>query len=145
MKPKRLSEVVIRTVQLEKMISFYLDVIGLETYKKMSSAHFLKVSDDLEGHPQVIAIFDQKIPSNGVDEPSFAGIDVRQSSLHHFAFALEKPDFYAEQARLEKSNHEFRTTTYPDLLWRSLYLYDPDGNVVELVCYDETLKSASRP
>lgn len=145
MKPKRLAEVVIRTAQLEKMVSFYMNVIGLEAYKKMSSAHFLKVSDDLDGHPQVIAIFDYKIPSNGIGEPSFAGVDVRQSSLHHFAFALEKPDFYAGQERLKKFKHEFRTITYPNLLWRSLYLYDPDGNAVELVCYDETLKSASRP
>lgn len=144
MKPKRLGEVVIRTAQLEEMVSFYLDVVGLETYKKMPSAHFLKIADDLVGHPQVIAIFDQKIPSNGVGEPSFAGVDMRQSSLHHFAFALDKPDFYAEQERLEKSHQEFRTTTYPELLWRSLYLYDPDGNVVEFVCYDETLKSDSR-
>src|SRR5208282_6939590 len=28
--------------------------------------------------------------------------------------------------------------------WRSLYFHDPEGNQVELVCYDENLSASSR-
>jgi catechol-2,3-dioxygenase len=29
---------------------------------------------------------------------------------------------------------------HPWVRWRSLYVHDPEGNLVELVCYDESVR-----
>jgi catechol 2,3-dioxygenase len=140
---KRLGEIVLRTPQREEMVDFYTRVIGLEPYKELSIATFLKVSDDLNGHPQVLAIFDPEIASNGPGEPTFTGHDVSLSPLHHLAFAVDADGFDAELRRIADLGHEVRTAAHRVMGWRSFYIYDPDGNTVEFVRSDPTLFAAS--
>ena len=63
----------------------------------------------------------------------------RVGTLHHFAFLLEHEDFSAEQKRLEDAGIELQIAEHSRFGWRSLYFYDPDGNNVELVCFDPEL------
>ncbi len=48
-------------------------------------------------------------------------------------------DFAAELARLEGLGLEVTTTEHAWVHWRSLYFADPEGNRVELVCYDASV------
>lgn len=136
---KRLAEIVLRTPNREDMISFYRNVVGFATYKEFGAATFLKISDDLKGHPQVLAIFDAGIPSNGPGEPAFKGHEANRTTVHHIAFSLVKNDFEREQKRFAELGYEIRKATYVQMGWRSFYIYDPDGNTIEFVCPDESL------
>lgn len=64
-------------------------------------------------------------------------------SLHHFAFAMEKADFDAEQRRLMALGVPIQVAEHPRFGWRSIYLFDPDGNSDELVCFDAGILESS--
>ena len=51
-------------------------------------------------------------------------------------FTIALSDYEAEKRRLEELGLSVTTATHEWVHWRSLYLEDPDGNEVELVCYD---------
>jgi catechol 2,3-dioxygenase len=133
---KRLGEIVLRTTRIDEMKRFYREIIGLEEYRRIDRAQFFKVSDDLEGHPQILAVFQDDWESNGPGEPHFAGHDPARTTLHHFAFSMEPTDWEEERRRLSDLGSEIRSTTYPTMKWRSFYVFDPDGNTVEFVCRD---------
>ena len=50
------------------------------------------------------------------------------------ALELAPEDFDAEQARLTDLGFQLRTGQHPVLPSRTMYLDDPDGNEVELIC-----------
>jgi hypothetical protein len=57
----------------------------------------------------------------------------RYPDLHHGLL----DDFAGERKRLEALGLQVETTEHSWVHWRSLYVTDPEGNQVELVCYDE--------
>ncbi len=136
---KRLGELVLRTTNVEPMTAFYRDVIGLEPFASMRIGNFLKVADDLEGHPQLLAIFDKSWQFSGPRDVEPATANAAFGTLHHFAFALEREDFDLERERLEKLGVELQFTDHTRFGWHSMYMHDPDGNSVELVCYDSAI------
>ena len=48
-------------------------------------------------------------------------------------------DFAHEKSRLEALGLEVTTAEHAWVRWRSLYVIDPEGNEVELVCYDSSV------
>lgn len=138
MKParKRLGELALRTSSVEAMTAFYRDVIGLELYATVGSTNFLKISDDIDGHPQLLAIFEKSWEFSGPENMDAGDAIAGHGTLHHYAFALEYQDFQREKERLESLGQPFRTASHSMFGWHSLYLYDPDGNSVEFVCYE---------
>ena len=140
---KRLGEIVLRTSNVTALKEFYSDVIGLEQYASFGNNYFLKVAEDFDGHPQMLAIFDKskkfRGPQNIRPDEAVSGA----GTLHHFAFAMEMKDFEAEVARLDKLGFEFEFEEYKEFGWRSIHFFDPDGNSVEFVCYDSTLLDAA--
>lgn len=62
--------------------------------------------------------------------------DSGSGTRHHFALALEPEVFALEQNRLEDMGVELNLGEHLSFGWQSIYMYDPDGNPVELVCYD---------
>lgn len=145
---KRIGELVIRSENPQRLVAFYQNIVGLEVFAKLGTATFLKVSDDLEGHPQLLAIFDKTHEYSGPKDMNVKSANTSAGSLHHFAFALEKSDFEIEQSRLAESGVELQVAEHSRFGWRSLYFYDPDGNNVELVSFDpdllETAENQSR-
>ncbi len=139
---KRLGEIVLRSENPEKLVEFYHRVIGLELFASFGSATFLKIDDDLEGHPQLLAIFDKTHEYSGPQYMRTEKADSNSGTLHHFAFALEPGEFVLEQDRLLDMGIKLEDGRHPAFGWRSLYMYDPDGNSVELVCYDASLFDA---
>jgi catechol-2,3-dioxygenase len=144
--PKRLGELVLRSANPRSLVEFYRDILGLELYATIGSATFLKVADDLEGHPQLLAIFDKSHGFSGPKDNQPDVADSKSGTLHHFAFALAMKDFLSEQDRLQGLNVDIHFSDHPKFGWRSIYMYDPDGNSVELVCYDPSIldKEANR-
>lgn len=143
---KRLGELVLRTENREALTAFYRDVIGLEPFASFEGGNFLKVADDFDGHPEILAIFDQSWEFSGPQQIDVDTAQARSGTLHHFAFAMEQEEFEREKQRLEALDLPLMTTEHRQFGWHSIYLHDPDGNSVELVCYDEAIldESANR-
>lgn len=133
---KRLGELVLRSENAPELVDFYREVIGLELFNQVGSATFLKIADDFEGHPQLLAIFETNHTFSGPRDLHTKVADSAAGTLHHFAFALEKENFFAEQERLKELGVTAQMAEHAKFGWRSLYLFDPDGNSVELVCHD---------
>ena len=140
---KRLGELVLRSTNSQTLVEFYRDIIGLEPYATLGNATFLKVDDDFEGHPQLLAIFDKSHEFSGPKDLQSEVADSRVGTLHHFAFVLEQHDFNSEPYRLQKLGIELEFAEHSPFGWRSIYMYDPDGNSVELVCYDSSVLDAA--
>lgn len=135
---KRLGEIVIHTPDMQKMLAFYRDVIELEPFKTSGAMHFLRVSEGFMGQTQAIGLFELGEVSD-VDDTAFDGHDTRQTPFHHFAFIIDRTDYEDEFKRISAFGYQLRTMEHALTQSRSFYLYDPDGNTVEFVCYDPTV------
>jgi len=143
-KRKRLGELVIRSKKPQELVKFYRDIIGLEPLASLGTATFLKIDDDFEGHPQLLAIFEASHAFSGPRHLQAEMADSGAGTLHHFAFALDKKDFVSEGERLKDLGVAIQSAEHPRFGWRSIYLFDPDGNSVELVCYDPDILEHAR-
>jgi catechol-2,3-dioxygenase len=125
-----LGEIALRVNNLDTMQKFYEEVIGLMLMTRDSNCAFFKIADGYDGHSQVLALFDRSA------SPGYRGIDAATSTGDHIAFEIASADFPHERSRLEALGLEVTMAEYAWIHWRSLYVNDPEGNEVELVCYD---------
>ena len=132
---KGLGETVLRVRNLSKMKEFYSTIIGLELIKEFPKVAFFKIADGIGGHTQVLGLFAEELPRVFTDE-SLSSIEPACSSLHHFALEISLDDYESEKERLEQAGCEVITAQHQWCHWRSIYVKDPEHNVVELVCYD---------
>lgn len=137
---RALGEVVLRVRDLPTMAAFYESVLGLPVINRSDRMVFFRIAPGYAGHTQVLALFDQSIPPNHA-EGRHEGLNPLESSLHHFTFAIDLENYGRERARLEALGLTVRTDEHAWVKWRSLYVRDPEGNVVELVCYDQEVGS----
>jgi len=128
-----LGEVNLWVADLTKMGRFYEDVLGLVPIFKDRKHVFLKVADGFEGHPQTVALFNSKYAKRVSPDPA-------RTSLNHVAFSVRKEDFDSERARLKKLGLDVEVHLHREPHWRSMYFHDPEGNELELVAYDETVR-----
>ena len=119
---KRLGEIVIRSEKSEALVKFYRQIIGLELFASFGSATFLKVDDDLEGHPQLLAIFDKAHEYSGPRDMKAGKADSGSGTLHHFAFSLDPENFSAEMERLENLGLYLQVGEHP-ALWLAFPLH----------------------
>lgn len=122
---KALGEVALRVTDLDQSLVFYRDVIGLDVMKRFDHAVFFRVAEGYAGHTAILALFDRKVP-----------VEQTRTTLDHIAFTIALEDYEAERQRLEQLNVPIVMAAHEWVHWRSLYVQDPDGNEVELVCYD---------
>ena len=137
-KIKGLGEVIIRVKDLAAVTQFYEELIGLEVLEKGPRFVFFKLADGFEGHPQILGLFDQSALS--AFEHPFEKPDTKRSSLHHFALEIDKRDYDAILNYLTSGGVPVKTRVFNWIQWKSIYLQDPEQNVVELVCYDPTIE-----
>jgi catechol 2,3-dioxygenase-like lactoylglutathione lyase family enzyme len=130
---KQLGEIALRVNDLEAMQAFYQNVIGLELMKHFPDSAFFRIADGYAGHTQVLALFDRR------KESGYTGLSTAQTTVDHIAFAIAREDFEAERTRLESLGCKLEFATHAWVHWRSLYVRDPEGNTVELVCYDPSV------
>jgi catechol-2,3-dioxygenase len=127
-----LGEIALRVKNLEAMQKFYEEVIGLPLMTRVPNCAFFKIADGFGGHTQVLALFDRSgTQGSAPDAPT--------STIDHIAFEIPLADFENELNRLRALGLEVETAEHTWVHWRSLYVTDPEGNQVELVCYDESV------
>jgi len=128
-----LGEIALRVSNLDVMQDFYADVIGLELMRRFDTSAFFRIADGAGGHTQILALFDRS------GSESYVAPEPARTTVDHFAFGIHLDDFESELKRLESSGLEVTTAEHGWVKWRSLYVHDPEGNVVELVCYDASI------
>jgi catechol-2,3-dioxygenase len=131
-----LGEIALRVRDLETMTTFYRDIVGLEFMDAGDGWVFFRIADGVEGHTQVVGLFGPGREPYGAEGRSGIQPRVAASTLHHLALAISKDDLAAEKERLERLGLGVTTADHEWTQWRSLYVNDPEGNVVEWVCYD---------
>mgnify|MGYP001329806431 CR=1 FL=1 len=132
---KAIGEIVIRVKDLDVMQEFYENILGLELLKRFEDMVFFKIAPNFGGHTQVLGLFDESLPPDHRSR-QFTGLDSRTTSLHHVAFVISSADFIPEKDRLQHLGLDVETQEHDWMHWRSLYVIDPEGDLVELVCYD---------
>lgn len=130
-----LGEIALRVRDLDAMTSFYRDVVGLEVMRTWENCVFFRIAEGVEGNTQALALFDRWSEPYGTE--GRAGIEpwVESGTLHHLALAISKDDYAAEKERLERLGLHVTTAEHKWAHSRSLYVSDPEGNVVEWVCF----------
>jgi catechol 2,3-dioxygenase-like lactoylglutathione lyase family enzyme len=128
-----LGEIAFRVSNLDATQKFYEEVIGLPLMTRVPNCAFFKIADGYGGHTQVLALFDRS------HSPGYRGTDAATSTVDHIAFEIPLADFEAEKKRLEGLGLHVETAEHAWVHWRSLYVTDPEGNQVELVCYDSSV------
>ena len=121
-----IAEIVLWTRDKQKAVAFYKDLLGLEVISAPELPNvFLKAGDGAAGIPQMIVI----VPM----PPEIAEL-APGHQLHHLAFELPADSFDAQEQALRAAGYEPRGGTHPVLASRTIYIDDPDGNEVELIC-----------
>ena len=127
---KALGEIALRVNNLERMKRFYL---GFEVLGEFPNAALLKIAAGYAGHTQVLGLFDRSV-----------SVDQERTTVDHIAFTIGLPDYDSERQRLETLGLNVEVKDHEWVNWRSLYFQDPEGNRVELVCYDESLSASPK-
>ena len=133
---RALGEIAIRCVDLDAMVTFYRDVIGLEPMNDPENGDivFFRIAEGFAGHTAVLALFRHDIEGAGNTragtEPPASGPG---SSLHHLALSLPWEEQDAVIAWYETLEREYHVETFAWVGWRGVFTKDPDGNSVELV------------
>jgi catechol 2,3-dioxygenase-like lactoylglutathione lyase family enzyme len=130
---RALGEIALRVENLDRMQRFYQEVIRLPLLRRFDHAVFFRIADGYRGHTQVLALFDRSAEI-GYHVPKAA-----TSTVDHVAFAIGREDFDSERDRLSALGLSVETTEHAWVQWRSLYVRDPEGNQVELVCHDPSI------
>ena len=129
-KIRGLGEIALRVNDLDGMQAFYENVVVLELMRRFPHAAFFRIAEGYAGHAQILALFDRK------DQMGYQGLDSALTTVDHLAFTIALDDYRSEKERLEALGLAVRTAEHAWVQWRSLYISDPEGNEVELVCYD---------
>lgn len=137
---KGFGEVVLRIKDMEKMTHFYEKVMGFELMRYSEAYTFFKVADGYGGHTQIIGLFASTNPtpfSERKDTPNVA-----TSTMHHLAFEMDVKEYDSLLKKLEEMRIDFKTESFAWVQWKSAFFQDPEGNVLEFVCFDKSIEKA---
>ena len=141
---RALGEIAIRCADMDRMVAFYRDIIGLEllTGGHRDTITFFKIADGFAGHTSVLALFRHNAGNPAMHEqtqqPPHTGA---RSSLHHIALSLPYDEQQAVMEFYEAKGIEFHVEEFAWIGWRGIFTRDPEGNTVELVAYDPSHKT----
>ena len=135
---KGLGEASIRVNDLDAMQEFYEEVVGLEVLSRGESSVFFVITEGYGGHTQNLALFDAA--NRMFLESKSAQLSQEMTTLHHIALNVALEDFESEKQRLEGLGVRVQATEHTWLHVRSLYFADPEGNTLEFVAYDESVR-----
>ncbi len=128
-----IAEIVLNVHDQGAALRFYRDVLGLQVISppELPGPVFLQAGPGQAGIPQMIVLV--PLPA---DAPAFARPPVPRT-LHHLALEVAPEDFDGVESHLRGLGHALRTGKHPVIPSRTLYVDDPDGNEVEIICRAE--------
>ena len=135
---KGLGEVSIRVNNLDTMHKFYEEVLGLEVLGQDEGSVFFKIAEGYGGHTQNLALF--SATNRSFIETKSLHLNQEETTLHHIALNIALEDYESEKKRLEDLGLKVVATDHAWLHVRSLYFADPEENLLEFVCYDESVR-----
>ncbi|WP_257893989.1 VOC family protein [Gymnodinialimonas phycosphaerae] len=142
---RALGEIAIRCNDLARMAAFYGDVIGLERLEGNAAPGiiFFRIAEGFGGHTQVLALFDKALSAHPQSSPTAvqAPETGQKSSLHHLALTLSYAEQDAAMAWYDSLGIAYRVEHFGWVGWRGIFTEDPEGNTVELVAFDPSLKT----
>ncbi|MGA7673018.1 MAG: VOC family protein, partial [Nitrolancea sp.] len=80
-----------------------------------------------------LALFDRR------SREGYQGIESEHTTVDHIAFGIALEDHQSELERLQVLGMRVETRTHAWTHWRSIFIWDPEGNCVEFVCYDPSV------
>ena len=122
-----IAEIVLNVHDQAAALRFYRDLFGLTVISPpdLPGPVFLQAGPGQAGIPQMIVLV--PLPP---DAPPFP----QPRTLHHLALEVAPEDFDGVQAQLRGLGHQVRSGKHPVIPSRTLYVTDPDGNEVEIIC-----------
>ena len=122
-----IAEIVLNVHDQQASLRFYRDVFGLTVISPpdLPGPVFLQAGPGQAGIPQMIVL---------VPLPADAAPFVPPRTLHHLALEVAPEDFDGVQAHLEGLGYAPRSGKHPVIPSRTMYVNDPDGNEVEIIC-----------
>jgi catechol 2,3-dioxygenase len=139
--PRGVGEIVLRVRDLDSMVAFYQKTLGLEMLRRFGDdIVFLRVAEGYAGHTQIVGFFRQEMPSN-FRRRAWRGHAPESTTLHHFALEIACDQYEPALAYLAALGIETDTAIHAWIGWRSIYFRDPEDNTIELVCFDERVRS----
>lgn len=139
---RALGEIAIRCADMDAMVAFYRDIIGLEV---LSGGHraditFFKIAEGIGGHTSVLALFRHDAGREDLHPRSAeAPITGGGSSLHHIALSLSFAEQEAAMVWYDENGIDYTVQRFGWIGWRGIFTRDPEGNTVELVAYDTSM------
>jgi catechol 2,3-dioxygenase-like lactoylglutathione lyase family enzyme len=137
---KGLGEVSIRVKDLDAMQQFYEEVVGLDVLRREESFVFFKIAEGNGGHSQNLALF--RADERWLLDNKSLQLSPEGSTLHHIALNIALEDFVSEKSRLEGLGLKVDAAIHEWIHVRSLYFPDPEGNLLEFVCFDASVREA---
>ena len=123
---RAIAEIVLNVHDKQAALGFYRDLLGLEVISRPEMPNvFLEAGPGQAGVPQMIVL---------VPLPDGAEAFAAQRTLHHLAFEVAPEDFDAGAEHLKANGYTPRGGQHPVIASRTLYVDDPDGNEVEIIC-----------
>ncbi|MDJ0826195.1 MAG: VOC family protein [Rhodobacter sp.] len=144
-KVRALGEIAIRCADIEAMAAFYRDVIGLEP---LTGGHgdgivFFRIAEGFGGHTSVLALFRHDAGRPEIHPQATAPPQTgAKSSLHHIALSLPFAEQQAAMDWYDRIGQTYTIQNFGWIGWRGIFTTDPEGNTVELVAYDASLKDS---
>lgn len=125
---KAIGEIALRVNDLPRMKRFYEETFRFKVLGELPHAVFFEVAPGHGGHTQVLALFARDVI-----------VSAERTTVDHIAFTIDLANYESERRRLEAMGLAVQVDQHAWVKWRSLYVHDPEGNEVELVCFDPEL------
>ena len=122
-----ISEIVLNVHEVGKALEFYRDVLGLTVISppSMHDRVYLEAGGAPTGVPHMIVLM-----ALGPESSNFAS----PRQLDHLALEISPSDFDGEMERLKGLGYNVRVGRHPVVSAKTIYINDPEGNEVALIC-----------